>query len=111
MGCLAGFVLFIGLATIVTTHHIVGPLFRIKRLVGDIRDGHLQVPEYPLRDGDELKDVFESMTAMVQGLRNRQTEDAQAVATMIERVSRSRAAMELLPDLQALEAKIRARLE
>ncbi|HVE81740.1 MAG TPA: hypothetical protein VND93_02795, partial [Myxococcales bacterium] len=29
VGCMAGFVLFIGTATIITTHHIVGPLFRI----------------------------------------------------------------------------------
>jgi len=110
IGCMAGFVLFIGIATIVTTHHIVGPIFRIKRLVNDVAGGKLKVPEYPLRDGDELKDVFDAVTAMVRGLRERQEADAAAVGTMIERASRSKAAMELVPELQELEAKIRARL-
>lgn len=110
VGCMAGFVLFIGIATIVTTHHIVGPLFRIKRLVNDVAGGRLKVPEYPLRDGDELKDVFDAVTAMVRGLRERQEADAAAVGTMIERAARSKAAMELVPELQELEAKIRARL-
>jgi len=110
VGCMAGFVIFIGIATIVTTHHIVGPLFRIKRLVNDVAGGKLKVPEYPLRDGDELKDVFDAVTAMVRGLRERQEADAAAVGTMIERAARSKAAMELVPELQELEAKIRARL-
>jgi len=110
VGCMAGFVIFIGIATIVTTHHIVGPLFRIKRLVNDVAGGHLKVPEYPLRERDELKDVFEAVTRMVRGLRERQEADAQAVVTMIERASRSKAAMELVPELQELESKIRARL-
>ena len=91
-------------------NHIVGPLFRIKRLVNDVAGGRLKVPEYPLRDGDELKDVFDAVTAMVRGLRERQEADASAVGTMIERASRSKAAMELVPELQELEAKIRARL-
>jgi methyl-accepting chemotaxis protein len=111
IGCMAAFVLFIGFATIVTTHRIVGPVFRIKRLVNEVASGRLKVPEYPLRDGDELKDVFEALTRMVQGLRDRHTQDAQAVATVIERVSRSKAAMELLPDLEALQARIRSRID
>lgn len=111
VGCLVGFVIFIGLATIVATHHIVGPLFRIKRLVNDVAGGRLKVPEYPLRERDELKDVFEAVTNMVRGLRERQEADAQAVSTMIERAARSKAAMELVPELQELETKIRARLE
>lgn len=110
VGCLVGFVLFIAMATIVTTHRIVGPLFRIKRMVTDISAGHLRVPQYPLRDSDELKDVFDAMTEMVRNLRDRQSEDAQAVATMIERASRSKVALELVPELQALETQIRARL-
>jgi flagellar basal body-associated protein FliL len=110
VGCLVGFVLFIAAATIITTHRIVGPLYRIKRLVTEVSAGHLKVPQYPLRDGDELKDVFDAMTEMVQRLRDRQTEDAQAVSTMIERASRSKAAMELVPELQALETQLRARL-
>src|SRR5262245_30600686 len=85
VGCMAGFVIFIGIATIVATHHIVGPLFRIKRLVNEVAGGRLKIPEYPLRDRDELKDVFEAVTQMVRGLRERQEADAQAVSTMIER--------------------------
>jgi len=111
VACMVGFVLFIGLATIVTTHRIVGPLFRIKRLINEVITGRLKVPEYPLRAGDELQDVFDAVTRMVQGLRERQGEDAQAVATMIERAARSKAALELVPELQELESRLRARLD
>jgi hypothetical protein len=110
VGGLVGFVLIIAAATIVTTHRIVGPLFRIKRLVNEVSAGRLRVPQYPLREGDELKDLFDSMTEMVQKLRDRQTEDAQAVSTMIERASRSKAALELVPELQSLETQLRGRL-
>src|SRR5437763_1641933 len=87
-------------------NYLLGARFRIKRLVNDVAGGHLKVPEYPLRDGDELKDVFDAVTAMVRGLRERQEADAAAVGTMIERAARSKAAMELVPELQELEAKI-----
>ncbi|HVE84222.1 MAG TPA: signal protein, partial [Myxococcales bacterium] len=77
----------------------------------DVAGGRLKVPEYPLRDGDELKDVFEAVTRMVRGLRDRQEEDVKAVSTMIERAARSKAAMELVPELQSLESKLRQRLD
>ncbi|MDQ3264606.1 MAG: HAMP domain-containing protein [Myxococcota bacterium] len=110
VGCLVAFVLFIALASIVTTHKIVGPLFRIKRLVNDINLGRLSVPTYPLRQGDELQDVFEAMTSMVQSLRNRQVQDLRRIEELIE-AARALGQEPLLATLQGLHGEMKARLD
>ncbi len=110
VGCLVAFVLFIALASIVTTHKIVGPLFRIKRLVNDINLGRLSVPAYPLRQGDELQDVFEAMTSMVQSLRNRQVQDLRRIEELIE-AARASGQEPLLATLQGLHGEMKARLD
>lgn len=110
VGCLAAFVVFIALASIVTTHKIVGPLFRIKRMVGEIRDGRLVVPSYPLRAGDELQDVFEAMTAMVSSLRTRQLEDLRRVETLIDS-ARASGQEPLVASLQGLHRDMKARID
>lgn len=110
VGCLAAFVVFIALASIVTTHKIVGPLFRIKRLVGDINQGRLTVPAYPLRQGDELQDVFEAMTSMVQSLRNRQVQDLRRVEELID-TARGAGNETLVARLQTLHSEMKGRLD
>lgn len=110
VGCLAAFVVFIALASIVTTHKIVGPLFRIKRLAGEVRDGRLVVPAYPLRQGDELQDVFEAMTAMVTSLRTRQLEDLRRVEALID-TARTSGQPALVESLQGLHREMKARIE
>jgi len=110
VGCLAAFVVFIALASIVATHKIVGPLFRIKRLVGDISQGRLSVPAYPLRQGDELQDVFEAMTTMVQSLRNRQVQDLRRVEELID-VARGAGQERLVATLQGLHGEMKGRLD
>jgi methyl-accepting chemotaxis protein len=109
VGCLGAFVLVISLTTIVATHRVVGPLFRIKRMAGEISSGRFVVP-HALRQGDELQDVFESMTTMVQGLRQIQMEDLSALAATIERAKGSPGGAALAGELQAIEARMRARL-
>lgn len=62
------FVLIITLMSIVWTHRIVGPLYRLKQLMRDITAGRPPTGPTRLRDGDELKDVFEEFTAMMKAL-------------------------------------------
>ena len=77
------FVAFIGLASIVTTHRIVGPLFRVKRMANEVSGGRLKPPSYGLRPGDELKDVFEAFASMVTSLRSRHENDLKALVDAI----------------------------
>jgi nitrogen fixation/metabolism regulation signal transduction histidine kinase len=108
VGGLLMFVAFIGLASIVTTHRIVGPLFRVKRMANEVSGGKLRPPQYGLRPGDELKDVFEAFSAMVGSLRARQEADLKAIAAVIA------AAKEKGQDttlLEKLRAELQARLD
>lgn len=110
VGCFAGFVVLLSLATIVATHKVAGPLFRIKRMAAEVGEGRFVAPTHALRQGDELRDVFESMTAMVQGLRQRQQDDLDALSASIERMKQSAANGATVAELQQLEARMRARL-
>ena len=83
VGGLLMFVAFIGLASVVTTHRIVGPLFRVKRMANEVSTGKLKPPSYGLRPGDELKDVFEAFASMVTFLRSTHEADLKALTDAI----------------------------
>lgn len=68
---LAVLVLSLGLAGIVVTHKIAGPIHKMKRLLHEVGEGKLVVRER-LRKGDELQHFFESFEQMVESLRARQ---------------------------------------
>jgi hypothetical protein len=67
-------VVFIGLAGIVVTHRVAGPIYKMKKQLRDLRRGNYEVP-LPLRKGDELVDFFEEFRKMVGELRRRQEEE------------------------------------
>jgi methyl-accepting chemotaxis protein len=67
-------VLGIGLAGIVVTHKVAGPIFKMKRLLSHVGDGHLRIRER-LRKGDELHHFFSTFERMVDSLRQRQQEE------------------------------------
>jgi len=108
VGGLLMFVVFIGLASIVTTHRIVGPLFRVKRMANEVSGGKLRPPQYGLRPGDELKDVFEAFSAMIGSLRARQEADLKAVVDAIAAAKEKGVDTTLL---EKLRADIQARLD
>jgi nitrogen fixation/metabolism regulation signal transduction histidine kinase len=110
LGGMLGFVVFIGLATIVTTHKIVGPLYRMKRMAQEVAAGKWHLPTIGLRPGDELKDMFEEFTRMIQSLRDGQTEEIQQLISAIERAERAGAPKEAISELRALEVAMRRRL-
>jgi hypothetical protein len=67
-------VVLIGFAGIVVTHKVAGPIYKMKRQIKSVADGHLQVPGQ-LRKGDELVDFFEVFREMVVSLRKRQEQE------------------------------------
>lgn len=108
VGGLLMFVVFIGLASIVTTHRIVGPLFRVKRMAHEVSGGKLRPPQYGLRPGDELKDVFEAFAAMVGALRMRQEADLKIV---LEALALAKEKGQDTTALEKLRAELQARLD
>ncbi len=69
------FVVIVTLLSIVWTHRIVGPLYRLKQLMRDITEGHPPTGPTTLRAGDDLKDVFEQFTTMMKALDERSRGD------------------------------------
>src|SRR5262249_51386364 len=53
---------------VVITHRIVGPVFKIKRLLRQVASGKLVVNQR-LREGDELGDLFETFQQMTLSLK------------------------------------------
>jgi nitrogen fixation/metabolism regulation signal transduction histidine kinase len=61
----------IGVAGIIVTHRVAGPVHKMKRLLGYVGDGHFRLTE-KLRKGDELQHFFDAFERMVESLRERQ---------------------------------------
>ncbi len=106
IGGLAAFICFIALGTIVVTHGVVGPLFRIKRIADEVAQGRLHPPTYGLRPGDELQDVFEKFNQMVIGLRSRQERNLKVIEGALAAGDSERIAT-----LEALRKEIKTGLE
>ncbi len=96
-GCLVGLVVMHAVMTIVATHKIAGPAYKMKRLLGDIDGEHLQLWA-KLRKGDELVDVFQEFDDMVRRLREARHTDIDeldAISEMIGQGDKDAAASRL----------------
>ena len=102
-------VIGVGLAGIVVTHRVAGPIYKMKKQLRDLRKGNYDVPA-PLRKGDELVDFFEEFRRMVGELRRRQEEEIalldRAILNLREKTSESE-----LSELNSLRAHMRGSLE
>jgi len=87
VGGLALMVLLIGLLGIYFTHKVAGPIYKMKRLLGQVGKGNLRV-EARLRKGDELQDFFDAFAQMVANLRKfeqKQLEDVEKALAAVDR--------------------------
>lgn len=100
-GALLAFIAIVGLGTIVTTHRIVGPLFRVKRMANEVAAGKIKPPTYGLRPSDELKDVFDAFSNMVTQLRAFQLADLALIDQAIAAAKASGASVTLLEQVRA----------
>jgi len=72
----------IGVAGIVFTHRIAGPIFKMKRLLREVGEGKLVVRER-LRKGDELHHFFETFEKTVNQLRQKQVEEIARIDSIL----------------------------
>ncbi|MGK4005631.1 hypothetical protein WMF31_23595 [Sorangium sp. So ce1036] len=78
-------VIGVGIAGIIFTHKIAGPIFKMKRLLRQVGEGKLVVRE-KLRKGDELQHFFEAFEKMVDDLRARQQAKIARVDAIVEKL-------------------------
>jgi nitrogen fixation/metabolism regulation signal transduction histidine kinase len=78
-------VVSVGVAGIIFTHKVAGPIFKMKRLIRQVGEGKLVLRE-KLRKGDELQHFFEAFESMVNDLRARQTTEISRVDKILERL-------------------------
>ncbi len=109
-GFLVAFIAVVALGTIVVTHKVAGPLFRIRRMVQEVHDGRLRAPQHGLREGDDLQELFEATRKMVNRLRETNEEDARTLSNVLVAAERSGAPAEFIHELRALDARYKARL-
>lgn len=64
----------IGIAGILVTHKVAGPIYKMKRQIREVGEGKLKIPG-KLRKGDELVDFFETFNDMVIAWRKRQEDE------------------------------------
>jgi nitrogen fixation/metabolism regulation signal transduction histidine kinase len=98
----------IGLAGIVFTHKIAGPIFKMKRLLRQVGDGKLVLHE-KLRKGDELQHFFETFETVVNQLRAKQMKEIERLDGIIGRLEGADGAV--VADIKKLRADMQNELE
>jgi nitrogen fixation/metabolism regulation signal transduction histidine kinase len=106
---LALLVVGVGLAGIVVTHRVAGPIYKMKRQLHELGEGNYKVP-YPLRKGDELVDFFETFRTMVKRLRERQEQEIQLLDRAILNL-REKTTEEELRELSSLRTNMQNSLD
>ena len=88
------------LRSVFVSHKIVGPMYRLKQIMGAVGEGDL-THRVRFRTRDRLKDVGEACDEMIAGLRNQVSADRSSAARIVEVVKQARAMLsndELGPD-------------
>lgn len=108
-GGLSVFVIAIGLAGIVFTHKVAGPIFKMKGLLRRVGDGRYETPR-GLRKGDELQHFFDTFVRMIESLRARQENTIARLDTAVSKLD-GRVDSESLTPLRELRRDMKASLE
>ncbi|HMI88244.1 MAG TPA: HAMP domain-containing protein [Polyangiaceae bacterium] len=99
----------VGVAGIIVTHRVAGPIYKMKRLLGYVGDGHLMLTE-KLRKGDELQHFFDAFEKMVNSLRKRQESEIDLLDRAIAELQGT-VSDEHLTQLRALRREMQDALE
>lgn len=102
--------LALGVTGIVVTHKVVGPTYKMRRLLREVSAGHLKI-EGRLRKGDELQELFHAFEDMVTNLRERQAKEVAMLDVAIEKARHSGASDEALGDLITVRDDMQSQLD
>lgn len=87
------------------THRIVGPVYRIKRLLRQVGTARFSVKQR-LRKGDELEDLFETFLQMTHSLESLQAGRRATLEATIEKAERANVPADVMQGLRALHAQL-----
>jgi nitrogen fixation/metabolism regulation signal transduction histidine kinase len=73
----------IGLAGVVVTHKVAGPVYKMKKLLRELSKGNFRV-DARLRKGDELQHFFDAFNETVDELRRRQQEEIEQIESVLQ---------------------------
>lgn len=73
----------IGLAGIIVTHKVAGPVFKMKKLLRELAKGNFRV-DARLRKGDELQHFFDAFNEAADELRQRQQDEIDQVESVLQ---------------------------
>lgn len=107
---LALFVLAVGIAGILVTHKVAGPVYKMKRHINEVADGHLRLPGR-LRKGDELVDFFNAFDRMVRTLRERKRNEIELLDVCIRELEALHTGEDTLRPLHDLRKAMQAALD
>ena len=99
----------LGLTGIVVTHRLVGPAYKLKMLFREVGEGKLRIAG-GIRKNDELQDVFEAFSQMVEALRSRKMAWVDELSQVQQRLSADKSE-EALRDLQLVIERLRREAE
>lgn len=109
-GSLAGLVLVLSLFTIVVTHKVAGPAYKMKRLLSTVDSSRLQLFE-KLRKGDELHDIFQEFSDMLRRLREARHLDVEQLDAAVSYLKSSGVPEAQYAPLQSLSERYKKSIE
>jgi methyl-accepting chemotaxis protein len=102
--------LALGITGIIVTHRLVGPAYRMRMMLREVRDGRLKVSGR-LRKHDELQDLFEAFQEMITALRTAQEKEIALLDGAIERAKAAGTPSDAIADVEAVRDRMRKSLE
>jgi nitrogen fixation/metabolism regulation signal transduction histidine kinase len=79
-------VLGVGLAGVVVTHKVAGPVYKMQKLLGELAKGHFRVVAR-LRKGDELQYFFDAFNEAAEQLSRRQEDEIEQLTKVITQLA------------------------
>jgi nitrogen fixation/metabolism regulation signal transduction histidine kinase len=88
IGGILALALTLGITGILVTHKLVGPAYKMRMLLGEVAAGKLRIAGR-LRKGDELQELFEAFSQMIDALREEQSRE---ICELDEAIAKARSA-------------------
>ena len=102
---LLALVVVVAMGTVVATHRVVGPVFRLKSMMQQVGSGELRAAPN-LRKGDELQDLFLEFRRMLARLGESQGVALDTLDRLLARAKVTNAPLDLVEEMEALKASL-----
>ena len=102
--------LVLGFTGIIVTHRLVGPAYKLRKLIHEVAAGKLKIMGH-LRKGDELQEVFEAFAEMINALRAAQAKEIAELDAAISHAREAGVAPEQLAAIKGVRDRMQAAID